>query len=370
MRIPLLDLQAQHRTIADEVADALQRVVDSQRFILGPEVESFEAHVASFLRVDHAVGVSSGSDALYLSLAALGVGAGCEVITSSYSFVATVEAIVRVGARPVLVDIDPETFLIDIDQALARVGPRTAALLPVHLFGRCVDVPRLRSAAPDLPLVEDAAQAFGAAHGGTRAGGLGTAGCFSFFPAKTLGGFGDGGMITTNDANVARAARSLRAHGQRRGQVYTHERVGGNCRLDALQAAVLDVKLRHLPGWNAARRRNAELYREAFSNYDLPIALPPHSTAGNEDIFSNFVIRGPRRDGLRAHLAAAGIGSAVYYPHGLHQEPCFYHLGYRAGDFPCAEQAARECLALPVYPELEEAQIGEVVQTVAAFYLS
>ncbi|MBW2733191.1 MAG: DegT/DnrJ/EryC1/StrS family aminotransferase [Deltaproteobacteria bacterium] len=368
MRIPLLDLQAQYRTIAPEVDAAVQRVVTSQRFILGPEVEGFEASVAEYLGVGHAVGVSNGSDALYLTLAALGVGPGSEVITTAYSFVATVEAIVRVGARPILVDIDPETYLLDVHKALEEVGPRTAALLPVHLFGRCVDIPRLRAAAPSIPIVEDAAQAFGASHAGIHAGALGAAGCFSFFPAKNLGGFGDGGMVTTHDASLARALRSLRAHGQRRGTTYMHERMGGNCRLDALQAAVLSVKLPYLPGWNAGRRRNAERYQAAFESLDLPIALPPRSTPKSEDVFGQFVIRAPRRDALRTHLAEAGIGSAIYYPHGLHREPCFFNLGYTAGDFPHAEKAARECLALPIYPELSPTHIDEVVQTIASFY--
>jgi dTDP-4-amino-4,6-dideoxygalactose transaminase len=370
--VPLLDLKAQYAAIQDEINEALLRVIREQRFILGPEVEGLETEIAAYVGVRHAVGVSSGSDALLMSLMALGVGPGDEVITTPYSFFATAGAIARCGARPVFVDIDPGTFNLDPGQVVARLGPRTRAFLPVHLFGRCAAVEALAAAGPDLPLVEDAAQAIGAERNGKRAGALGHAGCFSFFPSKNLGGYGDAGMITTDDPDLARRLRAMRVHGQPdRGQ-YVHETVGGNFRLDALQAAVLRVKLRHLEAWTAARRRHAGQYRALLHEAatDHQVVLPREEDPGARDVYNQFVIRVPDRDGLKRHLAACGIGCAVYYPLGLHQQPCFAQLGLGAGDFPASEAAARQSLALPIYPELTEAQIAEVADRILYFLRS
>jgi dTDP-4-amino-4,6-dideoxygalactose transaminase len=359
--IPLLDLKAQYATIRPQVERAVLRVLQDQRFILGPEVEAFERAVADHVGAGAAVGVSSGSDALLLALLALGVGPGDEVITSAYSFFASAGSISRTGATPVLVDIDPRTYNIDPEQAAARIGPRTRAIMPVHLFGRCAETERLQAAAPDLPLVEDAAQAIGARRGGRRAGAIGAVGCLSFFPSKNLGGCGDGGMLTTSDEELARRLRALRVHGQLSGRRYQHDLVGGNFRLDALQAAVLAVKLEHLERWTEGRRANAARYRELFAQAGAEVVLPPEDDEDGRDVYNQFVIRVEQRDGLMAHLRQHQIGCAVYYPRGLHQQPCFAHLGYRDGDFPRCEEAARQTLALPVYPELTERQLEEVV---------
>ncbi|MBW2459327.1 MAG: DegT/DnrJ/EryC1/StrS family aminotransferase [Deltaproteobacteria bacterium] len=359
--VPLLDLKAQFATIQDRVEQAVLRVMREQRFILGPEVEAFEHSLADLVGAKHAVGVSSGSDALLVALLALGIGKGDEVITSTYSFFASAGSIVRVGATPVLVDIDPRTFNLDPEAAAARVGPRTRALLPVHLFGRCAAVERLRAAAPGLPVVEDAAQALGALRAGKHAGAMGEVGCFSFFPSKNLGGCGDGGMVTTSSDDLAGRLRALRVHGQLSGGRYQHDLVGGNFRLDALQAAVLRVKLEHLAAWTERRRANAARYRQLLSEADVPVVLPPEDGEGSLDVYNQFVIRTPRRDELLEHLRANEIGCAVYYPRGLHQQPCFSHLGYQEGDLPHAEEAARQTLALPVYPELSDDQLQQVV---------
>ena len=361
MPVPLLDLKAQYATIQHEIDEAVLAVVREQRFILGPQVEAFEAELAAYVGTRHGVGVSSGSDAILVALTALGIGAGDEVITSAYSFFATAGSIVRCGARPVFVDIEPATYNLDPAQVAARVTSSTRAILPVHLFGRCADMAGLTAAAPGIPVVEDAAQAIGAEHRGKRAGALGQAGCLSFFPSKNLGGFGDGGMVTTDDAALAARARSLRAHGQSEHQRYVHELVGGNFRLDALQAAVLRVKLRHLEEWTAARRGHAARYRALFAEAGGAVVLPPDDAPGCRDAYNQFVVRVADRDGLVRHLAEHGVGCAVYYPRGLHAQPCFADLGCREGDFPAAEAAARESVALPVYPELTAAQQEEVV---------
>jgi dTDP-4-amino-4,6-dideoxygalactose transaminase len=362
--VPLLDLKAQHRSIQHEIEEAVLNTVRQQRFILGPEVEAFEAELAAYVGVRHAIGVSSGTDSLLMALSALEVSRGHEVVTTPYSFFATAGSIVRCGARPIFVDIDPLTYNIDPAQLAACLTPRTRALLPVHLFGRCAPVPALTAAGGGLPIVEDAAQALGAELGGRRAGSLGRVGCFSFFPSKNLGGYGDGGMLTTDDDTLAARLRALRVHGQSGSQRYVHELVGGNFRLDALQAAVLRVKLRHLERWTAARRANAARYRARFTAAGAAVGLPPEDAPGGRDVYNQFVIRVRDRDGLQRHLAANGIGCAIYYPKGLHAQPCFADLGYREGDFPVAETAARESLALPIYPELEETQLAEVVDRV------
>jgi len=363
--VPLLDLKAQYAAIRREVEQAVFKVLEDQRFILGPEVEAFEQELAAHIGVRHAVAVSSGTDALLMTLMALDLGPGDEVITSAYSFFATAGSIARLGARPVFVDIDRETFNLRAEEVEARVTPRTKAVLPVHLFGRCAAVERLPEG---LPLIEDAAQAIGAERNGRRAGSLGRAGCFSFFPSKNLGGYGDGGMITTDDADLADTLRALRVHGQRSGGGrYRHELLGGNFRLDALQAAVLRVKLRHLEAWTAARRENAERYRRLFDAARAPVGLPPADAPGCRDVYNQFVVRVPaeRRDPLVAHLKQRGIGCAVYYPAGLHQQPCLADPSLPQV-LPETEAAARETLALPVYPELTAAQQERVVQEVVS----
>jgi dTDP-4-amino-4,6-dideoxygalactose transaminase len=364
MRVPLLDLRAQYAAIRAEVREAIDRVCESQQFILGPEVEALEAEVARFAGVRHAVGVSSGTDALLASLMALGVGPGDEVVTPPYSFFATAGAIARLGARPVFVEIDPASFNIAPDRVRAAVTPRTKAILPVHLFGRMADLDPILACG--VPVVEDAAQALGAVDGkGRQAGTRGACGCYSFFPTKNLGGFGDGGMVVTDDAALADRLRVLRVHGSK--PKYHHQLLGGNFRLDALQAAVLRVKLKHLPAWSAARRANAERYRTLFAeeglttDVRLPLDVPGH-------IYNQFVVRVRERDRLRAHLEESRIGCEVYYPVPLHLQECFSALGHAPGAFPESEAAARQSLALPIYPELTEDQQRHVVDSIGAFF--
>jgi dTDP-4-amino-4,6-dideoxygalactose transaminase len=368
MRVPLLDLKAQYAALRDEVRQAIDRVCESQVFILGPEVSSLEEELAAFCGTRFALGVSSGTDALLVALMALGIGPGDEVITSSYSFFATAGAIARIGARPVFVDIDPGSFNLDPAALPERINARTKAILPVHLFGRCSDMDPLIELGTrhGIPIVEDAAQAIGATDTrGRRAGALGRMGCFSFFPSKNLGAFGDGGLVTTGDPDLAESIRVLRAHGAK--PKYVHKVVGGNFRLDALQAAILRVKLRHLPSWSQARRTNAARYRTAFgkrglgSKVTLPDDVPGH-------IYNQFVVRVTDRDRLQAHLAEQGIGTEIYYPVPLHLQECFASLGYQRGDLPVSEEAAARSLALPIYPELTEEMLGYVVSQVAAFY--
>lgn len=367
--IPFLDLKAQLATIQEELERAVLTVIRDQRFILGPEVDGLESEIATYVGTRHAVGLSSGSDALLVALQALKVGPGDEVITSAFSFFASAGSIARTGAHPVFVDIDPKTFNLDPSHVSGRVGPRTKAVLPVHLFGRCAPVERIKEAAPGLPLIEDAAQAIGAIRLGTMAGALGTAACLSFFPSKNLGGLGDGGMVTTDDEELARQIRALRAHGQRGNARYLHDLIGGNFRLDAIQAAALRVKLKHLERWTEGRRRNAARYRQLFGQSGAPVVLPPEDDEGCRDVYNQFVVRVDQevRDGLRDHLRRNQIGCAVYYPRGLHMQPCFAGLGHQEGDFPRAEAAARQSLALPIYPELEDAQLVEVVDRIAEF---
>jgi dTDP-4-amino-4,6-dideoxygalactose transaminase len=371
MRVPLLDLQAQYAPLRDEILAAIARVCDSQRFIMGPEIEALERELARMLGVEHAIAVSSGTDALLLTLMALDIRAGDEVITSPYSFFATAGAIVRVGARPVLVDIDPVTFNIDPDRIGDAITPRTKAILPVHLFGLSADMdPILDEASRSgVPVIEDAAQAIGATYKSRPVGGLGMLGCFSFFPSKNLGAFGDAGLVTTNDASLARRARLLRTHGM--DPKYYHHLVGGNFRMDALQAAVLRVKAPHLAAWTEARRLNASRYVRMFRAAGLHehIALPIEPT-GRRHIFNQFVMRSADRDALKTHLDERGIGNEIYYPVPFHLQPCFAGLGYHRDDFPHAERAADESLAIPIYGELTEQQQQTVVDTVAGFVCS
>jgi len=367
--VPLLDLEAQYRPLRDDILRALTRVADSQRFILGPEVESLERSLADLLEVEHAIGVSSGTDALLVALMALGIGPGAEVITSTYSFFATAGAVARLGATPIFVDIDPITFNLDPAAVARAASPRTRAILPVHLYGLAADLDALGAVAARLrvPIVEDAAQAIGSLYHGRPVGGIGTVGCFSFFPSKNLGAFGDGGLVVTHDKALADEIRLLRNHGAE--PKYEHARIGGNFRLDALQAAVLRVKLPHLSTWSGARRRNADRYRALVAEFGLDDVLElPVEPAGLTHIYNQFVVRGPRRDELRAHLSASGIGTEIYYPKPFHRQPCFAHLGRASDAFPVADRAASSSLALPIYGELTAEQQRHVVASIAAFH--
>ena len=367
--MPLLDLQLQYAPLRSAILEAMTRVADSQRFIGGPEVEAFEREIAALLEVEHAVGMSSGTDAILASLMALGIGPGDEVVTSTYSFFATAGCIARAGARPVLVDIDPETVNIDTAAAIQAIGPRTKAIIPVHLYGQMADMQPLMdaAAAKGVAIIEDACQSIGAKYKGTQAGHWGLAACFSFFPSKNLGAFGDGGLATTNDAAFARELRLMRSHGSEK--KYYHQKVGANFRLDALQAAILRIKAPHLAGWTAARRANAERYRRLFESAGLTsIVTLPVAQDDCFHIYNQFVVRAPQRDELRAHLEQRKIGTEVYYPVPFHLQECFKYLGHRRGDFPHAERASAETLALPIYGELTPEQLARVVDAVRAFY--
>lgn len=367
-RIPLLDLVAQHAAIREEVMAAALRVVESQRFILGEDVALLEEAVADYCGAKYAVGCASGSDALYLTMLALDIGPGDEVLTTPYTFFATAGEIARTGARPVFADIDERTFNIHPDgvrEALAR-RPKVKAVIPVHLFGACADMDPILEAAGEkgVAVIEDAAQAIGAEYKGKRAGSMGDAGCFSFFPSKNLGGWGDGGMVTTSRADLAEKIRALRVHGARR--KYYHDWVGVNSRLDTLQAAVLRVKMKRLDEWTAARARHAQMYRDRIEQRRLPVAAPEAPAYSTRHVWNQFVIRCERRDELRAHLEACGIGTEIYYPVPLHLQKCFEYLGYREGDFPASESCAKQALALPVYPELSDSDLEYVVDCLAA----
>ncbi len=359
MQVPLLDLKTQYASIRSEVRAALDRVMDSQRFILGPEVEALEREIASYSRCAHAVGVSSGTDALLAALMAIDIKPGDEVITTPYSFFASAGTIARLGATPVFVDIDRATFNINPAGIESKISPRTRAIIPVHLFGQMADTTAIMDIARrhKLSVIEDAAQAIGAERNGQRAGSIGDLGCFSFFPSKNLGGFGDAGMVTTNDADLAERLRLLRSHGFK--TKYHNEILGGNFRLDEIQAAVLRVKLKYLDGWTEGRRKNAAFYRESLGKV-RPVELLDE-VPGSRHTYNQFVIRTQRRDGLIGHLKEQGIGCEVYYPIPLHLQPCFAGLGYKAGDFPISEAASNESLALPIYPELT----ADMLQTVS-----
>src|SRR4051812_20457674 len=368
MTVPLLDLDAQYRPLRDELLAAVTRVCDSQRFIMGPEIDSLERELSGLLGVKHAIAVSSGTDALLLALMALDINAGDEVVTTTFSFFATAGAVVRVGATPVLVDIDPATFNIDPLQAAAAITPRTKAIMPVHLFGLGADMDPIMAAAnrAGIPVIEDAAQAIGSSYKSRPLGTIGAFGCFSFFPSKNLGAFGDAGLLTTEDEALAARARLLRTHGMK--PKYYHHLVGANFRMDALQAAVLRVKAPHLAGWTEGRRANAARYRRLFRDAGLDgVVTLPAEPPDRSHIFNQFVIRTPDRDGLKQHLDAQGIGNEIYYPVPFHMQPCFADLGYRDGAFPHAERAARESLAIPVYGELSLAQQETVVSAIGQF---
>lgn len=375
----MLDLKAQYATIKEEIDAAVAEVIATQYFINGPQVAAFEEETAAFVGVPHAIGCASGSDALLLALMALDLEPGDEVITVPYTFFATVSAVTRLGLKPVFCDIDPVTFNMDVTQLEGLITPRTKAILPVHLFGQCADMDPLLALAKrhGLAVIEDAAQAISARYKGRSAGSMGPLGCFSFFPSKNLGGFGDGGLVTTADEALAGRLRSLHLHGA--STKYFHDEVGINSRLDALQAAVLRVKLPHLNDWSDGRAANADTYRRLFAEAGLAqtegtvpepgkVVLP--SAVTERHIYNQFVIRveASLRDGLVAHLRERKIGTAIYYPLGLHLQPCFKTLGYGEGDMPETERASRETLALPIYSELTDGQQTTVVAAVKAFF--
>lgn len=373
--VPLLDLQRQYQQIREPVLAAIERVCASQQLILGAEVEALEQELAAYVGAAHAIGCASGTDALWLALLAAGVGPGHEVVTTPFSFFASSSAVVRAGARPVWVDVDPRTLNIDPAAAEKRMGKgsKARAILPVHLYGQCADMDALRRVAQEsgAVVIEDAAQAIGAAWGQQRAGSMGVAAAFSFYPTKNLSAFGDAGLVTTSDEALAARMRHLRNHGSSRR--YVHEELGWNARMDAIQAAVLRVKLTYLEEWNRQRRERAARYDLLLANAGLTAGshaplrlletLPPA-----HHVFHQYVVRAVRRDQLRAFLADRRIGSEVYYPVPLHLQPCFAYLGYREGDLPEAERAAREMLALPMFPELTEAEQQWVVENLAEFY--
>lgn len=365
MTVKLLDLVPQYESIQKEVRAAIEAVLSTQQFILGAKVEELEKALARYCGAAHAVGVASGSDAILLSLMALGIGEGDEVITTPYTFFSTVSSITRLGARPVFADIDPRTYHIDAARIASLVTAKTRAIIVVHLFGQMAEMDRIMDAAnrKAIPVIEDACQSIGARYKGRAAGSIGTAGCLSFFPSKNLGACGDGGMVVTNDAALADTVRRLRMHGAR--EKYYHDHVGINSRLDALQAAILLVKLRHLDEWCDLRKKNAAYYDEKLSG--VSGVTTPYRAPDCESVFNQYVIRVKQRDALKTHLQANGIGCDVYYPVPLHLQKCFVFLGGKVGDFPESEIAARETLAIPVYPELTAAQKKYVVSKIGEF---
>lgn len=368
MQVPLLDLKAQYAAIRPKVEAAIAEVMESQHFILGPKVEECEKVVARYSNCAFGIGVSSGSDALLACLMAENIGPGDEVITTPYTFFATVGAIVRVGATPVFIDIEPDTYNFDVSQLAAAVTSRTRAIMPVHLYGQMADMDTVMAVAKQhgLVVIEDAAQAIGSERDGKRAGSIGHYGCFSFFPSKNLGCAGDGGMIVTNDAQRAEKLKVVRGHGSK--PKYHHKVVGGNFRLDALQAAIVTAKLAYLDEWTAGRQRNAATYDKLFSAAGLTSSgsFTP-KVVTNRHIFNQYVIRVSRRDALQAYLREKGVGTEVYYPVPMHSQECFAQLGYKQGDFPESERAANQTLALPIYPELTEAQLRYVAGCVSDF---
>lgn len=370
MKVPLLDLTEQNQGLRPEIEAALGRVLDANAFILGGEVKALEAELAAYCGTKHAIGCASGSDALLLALMALDVKAGDEVITTPYSFFATVSAITRLGATPVFVDIDPLTYNLDVAQIESKITERTKAIEPVHLYGQCADMAALREIAArhSIPLVEDAAQAIGAEENGVRAGAMSEIGCFSFYPSKNLGGMGDGGFMTTDDDELAEKLFALRVHGSK--ERYYHKWVGLNSRLDGFQGAVLRVKLPYLDAWTDKRKANADRYRELFTDAGLGEQIGiPFERENARHIYNQFVIRvSEKRDELRAFLSVNDIGTDIYYPVSLHLQECFAYVGYKEGDFPESEKASRETIALPVFPELKAEQLEYVVAKIAEFF--
>lgn len=378
MNVPLLDLKAQYATIKDEVMVAIEKVMDSQYFILGPEVAELEKEVASYCNCEFALGVSSGTDALLISLMAENIGVGDEVIVPAYSFFATAGCVSRLGATPVFVDIDPISYNIIPAAIEQAITPRTKAIIPVHLYGQMADMKPIQDLlnGRDIALIEDAAQAIGSEYHGERAGSMGDYGCFSFFPSKNMGGIGDGGMVVTNDAEIFERMRVLRVHGGK--PKYYHRVIGGNFRLDAIQAAVLRVKLRYLDQWTKARQGNAEIYRQEFSDRGLVVDLSelrdkpgvslPTELENRRHIYNQLIIRSSRRDELRSFLQSNGVGCEIYYPVPFQRQDCFSYLGYADSDFPESNAAAEQTLVLPIYPELTTEQLEYVVDMIKLFY--
>ena len=378
MGVPLLDLKAHHEPLHKEVMAAIEQTFRSQAFILGPEVGKLEERVASYSQTQFAIGVSSGTDALLIALMAIGVGPGDEVITTPYSFFATAGVVARLGAKPVLVDIDPITYNIDPSKIGKVITSKTKAMIPVHLYGQCADMAPMLDLAQrhNLKVIEDAAQAIGSEyHDGRRAGSMGTIGCLSFFPSKNLGALGDGGMVVTNDQELAERIKVLRVHGGK--PKYYHKLIGGNFRLDTIQAAVLNVKLNYLDDWTRRRQENAGRYETLFQQSGLvqkgkvrlPATVYRESGAKHYHIYNQFVLRVEKRDGLMAYLKEKGIGTEIYYPVPFHLQECFRYLGHKEGDFPESERAAKETVAIPIYPELSSAQQVEVVESIASFFV-
>ena len=368
MAVPLLDLKAQYATIRDSVVNAMMKVVEDQAFILGEPVESLERDIAKLSQTTHAIGCANGTDALLLSLRALDIARGDEVLTTPFTFFATAGAVHNVGARPVFADIDPDTFNLSAETIAASIKPATRAIIAVDLFGQMAPIESIMDAAGDVPVIEDAAQSIGARRKVNEkwvmAGEAATIGTFSFFPSKNLGGYGDGGMVVTQSDALATRLRRLRVHGGLK--TYYHEEVGYNSRLDALQAAVLSAKLPMLSSWSAARRKNAGYYDAAFA--DVEGVRTPTIDPANESIYNQYTLRVARRENLQTHLKEKGIGSAIYYPLSLHLQPCFEYLGLKRGAFPESEKATKEVISLPVYPELKQSQLDEVIEAVRGFY--
>lgn len=366
-----MDLASQYRKVRKEVLKEVSAVCDSQHYVLGKNVSGLEAEIASYCSTKFAIGVASGTDAILLALMAAGVKAGDKVVTTPFTFFATAGSIARLNAIPVFADIHPLTYNIDPD-SLEKVLKKTKgvkAIIPVHLYGQCADMGPVNALGRKYraAVIEDAAQSIGAEYKGKRAGTIGDLGCLSFYPTKNLGCFGDGGMVTTNSAKLADRVRMLRVHGSR--VRYYHDEVGANSRLDELQAAILRIKLKYLESWTAGRIKNAKKYDSLFSKAGISGVLAlPYIQEGNRSVYNQYVIRVKKRDDLRAHLAAAGVGSEIYYPLPLHLQKCFKYLGYKKGDFPVSEKAAKEALALPIYPELKEAELKYVVSSIAGFY--
>ncbi len=369
MKVPLLDLKAQYQTIKKEVLPVIEEICENQGFILGPKVESFEKKMSQYLGIPYSVGVASGTDAILLSLMAVGVQPGDEVITTPYTFFATGGSISRLGAIPRFVDIRRDTFNIDENLISSKMTSRTKAVMPVHLYGQSAEMDRIMKISDQagLPVIEDAAQAIGTEYKNKKVGGIGTFGCFSFFPSKNLGGFGDGGMVTTTHPALAEKIKSLRVHGSLKR--YYHDEIGCNSRLDSLQAGVLEVKLKYLDQWTKKRQKNATLYGKLINDHGLTEFVQlPFASPGNVHVYNQYVLRAKRRDDLRTFLAQADIGTEIYYPVPLHLQKCYEFLGHKTGDFPESEKAALETIALPIYPELTEDQLTYVVENIKKFY--
>jgi len=369
-RIPLLDLEAQHRPLRDELLRAMARVMDSQHFIMGSEVKQLEQEIAAYTGVSRGVSCASGSDALYLALLAAGVGPGDVVLTTPFSFFATAGSISRTGAKPVFVDIQADTYNLDPELLAEEVKKhqRVKAIMPVHLFGACADMDPILKIASDCGavVIEDGAQSIGAEYKGRKAQSIGDIGCISFFPSKNLGGFGDGGMVLTNNAEMADKMAALRLHGTTK--KYYHPYLGTNSRLDTLQAAILLVKLPHLDSWSAGRARNAAKYRTILGAASLPVGLPVEAPYQTRHVYNQFVIRCPRRDELKAYLQQLGVGTEIYYPLSLHLQPCYADLGYAEGSMPVSERASKEVLALPVHADLAEEDVAYICELIQSFY--